>query len=235
MSTLQFKTNINCGNCLSKVTPVFNAEPRITHWEVNTADPDKLLTVSGPDISPDFISSLVSRAGYSVQAGSASPLFEAGTPGARVLPKAEGFWSSPPVWKRAAANTLNCLIGCTLGDFAVLVYFQQHPGTVPMYASMLPAMAAGLCTSLLLETVLLKWREGFTWSQAAATAFGMSFISMLVMELSENATDLALTGNNMPMSHPLYFWALAAGMAMGFLVPLPFNYYKLKKYGKGCH
>ena len=49
METLKFKTNINCGGCIATVTPVLNGLKDIQHWEVDTANPDKILTVNAGD------------------------------------------------------------------------------------------------------------------------------------------------------------------------------------------
>lgn len=46
MKTLKFKTNINCSGCIATVTPVLNELKDIQHWEVDTADPNKILTVN---------------------------------------------------------------------------------------------------------------------------------------------------------------------------------------------
>ena len=45
MGTLQFKTNIKCDGCIKKVTPFMNADLRIVQWSVDTANPEKILTV----------------------------------------------------------------------------------------------------------------------------------------------------------------------------------------------
>ncbi|MDO3641481.1 heavy-metal-associated domain-containing protein [Mucilaginibacter sp. L3T2-6] len=45
METLKFKTNINCGGCIATVTPALDALKYIQQWEVDTANPDKILTV----------------------------------------------------------------------------------------------------------------------------------------------------------------------------------------------
>ncbi|WPU96429.1 heavy metal-associated domain-containing protein [Mucilaginibacter sabulilitoris] len=45
METLKFKTNINCGGCIATVTPALDGLKDIQHWEVDTANPDKILTV----------------------------------------------------------------------------------------------------------------------------------------------------------------------------------------------
>ena len=49
METLKFKTNINCGGCVATVTPTLNGLKNIQHWEVDTANPDKILTVKADD------------------------------------------------------------------------------------------------------------------------------------------------------------------------------------------
>jgi len=98
------------------------------------------------------------------------------------------------------------------------------------------AIVAGLTTSVLLETIILKMKEGFKWGQALTTALSMSFISMLAMELAENATDYFVTGGgSIPLSNPFYWAALGISLFAGFIVPLPYNYYKLQKFGKACH
>lgn len=97
------------------------------------------------------------------------------------------------------------------------------------------AMAAGLVTSIIFETILLQSREKFPWGEALKTAFSMSFLSMLAMEVAENMTDLALTKGKVPLHHPFYWTALGISLLAGFLAPLPYNYWKFKKHGKSCH
>ncbi len=63
----------------------------------------------------------------------------------------------------------------------------------------------------------------------------MSLIAMLAMELAENVTDYAITGGRVEPGTALFWLALGAALIAGFLVPLPYNYYKLKKYGQACH
>jgi len=145
------------------------------------------------------------------------------------------FWSDRPIWKRASQNTLNCLIGCSIGDFGMIIYLQAfHPHT-PMFVMMALAMTAGLITSILFETALLHWRERFPLKSALTTAFSMSFLSMLAMEFVANATDFMLTGGRVPLTDPFYWQALGLALIAGFLAPLPYNYYKLKRHGRACH
>lgn len=63
MNTLKFKTNINCGGCVKAVTPTLNGSTAIQHWQVDTATPDKTLTVTGV-LSPAQVVELVEQAGF---------------------------------------------------------------------------------------------------------------------------------------------------------------------------
>ena len=66
MNTLQFKTNINCGGCVKAVTPALNAEKAINSWQVDTANPDKILTVTG-ELTAAQVVNLVEEAGFEAQ------------------------------------------------------------------------------------------------------------------------------------------------------------------------
>ncbi len=145
------------------------------------------------------------------------------------------FWLDNRIWFRASLNTLNCLIGCSIGDFAMILFLQNFYPATSMSAQMILATAAGLATSVSMETILLKTKEKFSWSLAVRTAFSMSFISMIAMELVMNATDFMITGGKAAFGNPLYWTALVVAMLAGFLAPLPYNYYKLKKFNKACH
>lgn len=52
MNQIQFKTNINCGGCIKSVTPFLNALDDLDAWQVDTAVPEKILTVE-TEISPN--------------------------------------------------------------------------------------------------------------------------------------------------------------------------------------
>ena len=146
------------------------------------------------------------------------------------------FWRDANCWQRARANTLRCLVGCTIGDFGALFALQAYYpalGTAPTVAL---AMVSGVATSLALETAVLRWGvERMPLRVAAQTAARMSLASMLSMEAAENAVDLVLTGGVLAPGELWWWAALAPSIAAGFLVPLPYNYYMLKKYGRSCH
>ncbi len=60
----QFKTNINCGGCVASITPHLNANSEIKNWEVDTANPQKVLTVETDTLSHEVIQEIVNKAGY---------------------------------------------------------------------------------------------------------------------------------------------------------------------------
>lgn len=64
METLQFKTNINCGGCVAKVTPFLNQLENVDTWKVDTNNPEKILTVSGEDLTYELIETAVQQAGF---------------------------------------------------------------------------------------------------------------------------------------------------------------------------
>lgn len=67
MQTLKFKTNINCGGCVAKAEPFFNAESTISEWNVDTSTADKILTVKGEKLDSDEIKELIKKAGFIIK------------------------------------------------------------------------------------------------------------------------------------------------------------------------
>jgi len=64
MKKLQFKTNIQCGNCLSKVSPKLNEQEGIHTWQVDLQDPDRTLTVDTDVLNAEDIQKAVLKAGF---------------------------------------------------------------------------------------------------------------------------------------------------------------------------
>ena len=138
-------------------------------------------------------------------------------------------WKCKKTWKKSSKNTGWCLLGCSIGDFGTIFFFQITEITFPVLGIMILAIINGLLTSITLETVILL-RQKFKFINAIKTAFGMSFISMISMELAMNLTDFVFTGGAI-----LNWYILPLMLLVGFLTPLPYNYYKLKKYNISCH
>ena len=138
-------------------------------------------------------------------------------------------WRCKHTWKKSAKNTLWCVIGCAIGDFGTIFFFQINQILFPVFAIMILAIVNGFITSILLETIILI-RQGFSFYGALKTASGMSLISMLSMEITMNTTDYVLTGGAI-----LTWWVIPIMLILGFLTPWPYNYWRLKKYGINCH
>jgi len=96
------------------------------------------------------------------------------------------------------------------------------------------AMVGGLATSLSVETIVLR-AQGLSLSQAMRTALNMSFLSMLAMEATESTVALVLIDGPFDASNPLCWAALVPSTMAGFIVPLPYNYYMLRRFGRSCH
>lgn len=65
METLKFKTNIKCGGCIATVTPFLDKLPEISKWEVDTNNPDKVLTVESSDeLAAKTVIDTLKEAGY---------------------------------------------------------------------------------------------------------------------------------------------------------------------------
>ena len=138
-------------------------------------------------------------------------------------------WSCKHTWSRSAKNTLWCLIGCSIGDFGTILFFQITQIPFPVLAIMTLAIINGIITSIILETIILL-RQNFSLKLAFKTAVGMSLISMVSMEIAMNATDYFLTGGAI-----LTWWVVPIMLAAGFITPWPYNYWRLKKFNQACH
>ena len=138
-------------------------------------------------------------------------------------------WSCKHTWKRSAKNTGWCLLGCAIGDFGTILFFQLTKIPFPVLAIMVLAIINGIITSIILETIILL-RQNFSLKAAFKTAVGMSLISMVSMEIAMNATDYFLTGGAI-----LTWWVVPIMLAVGFVTPWPYNYWRLKKFNEACH
>ena len=138
-------------------------------------------------------------------------------------------WSCKHTWSRSAKNTSWCLLGCSIGDFGTILFFQLTQIPFPVLAIMTLAIINGIITSVILETIILI-KQNFTFKNAFKTAVGMSLISMISMEAAMNLTDYLLTGGAM-----LTWWVIPIMLIVGFVTPWPYNYWRLKKFNQACH
>ena len=137
-------------------------------------------------------------------------------------------WKCKHTWRRSAKNTLWCLLGCSIGDFGTILYFQLNANNWPTLSIMMLAIINGLITSIILETIILSRQMSI--KIAFQTALTMSFISMVAMEVAMNSVDWLILGEA-----KLVWWIVPLMLLAGFLTPWPYNYYRLKKYNITCH
>ena len=138
-------------------------------------------------------------------------------------------WSCKSTWFQSAKNTAWCLLGCSIGDFGTILFFQLSKIPFPIIGIMILAILNGLITSVILETIILI-KQKMSFIDSIRTALGMSFISMISMEIAMNLTDYIFTGGAI-----LTWWIIPIMLAVGFITPWPYNYWRLKKYGINCH
>ena len=137
-------------------------------------------------------------------------------------------WFCMHTWLQASKNTLWCLLGCCIGDFGTIGFFQFMEIAWPVSLIMTLAIVNGIITSIILETIILS--KQMLFKLAFKTAIGMSLVSMVSMEAAMNLTDFILTGGAI-----LTWWVIPFMLFAGFITPLPYNYWRLKALGKACH
>ena len=143
-------------------------------------------------------------------------------------PRPRFHWKCKHTWKRSAKNTAWCLLGCSIGDFGTILFFQLSDIPWPTLSIMLLAIINGIITSIILETIVLS--RQMLLSKAFRIAIGMSLISMISMEIAMNSVDWILLGQA-----KIVWWVVPIMLFVGFITPWPYNYYRLKKYNIACH
>ncbi len=143
-------------------------------------------------------------------------------------PKPRFHWKCKHTWRRSAKNTGWCLLGCSIGDFGTILYFQLTGIPWATLSIMTLAIINGILTSIILETFILFRQMNF--KKAFRTAIGMSLISMISMEIAMNTVDWILLGQA-----KIVWWVVPIMLLAGFTTPWPYNYYRLKKYNIACH
>ena len=125
-------------------------------------------------------------------------------------------WSCSHTWLQASKNTSWCLLGCCIGDFGTIAFFQFTEIAWPVLAIMSLAIVNGILTSIALETFILS--RQMSLKIAFKTAIGMSLVSMISMEVAMNVTDVVFTGGAI-----LTWWVIPIMLIAGFITPLPYN------------
>ena len=207
-------SGMTCNSCVNRVDAGLTALNEVDSTTIDLESGLVKINLVG-EIETIKLENIVKELGYSLNGE---------------LPTSDYNWVDVEIWKKSAHNTKWCLIGCSIGDFGTIAAFQflwPNSGWSTM-SIMILAIINGLLTSIALETIILAKQLGIY--EGFKVAIGMSFISMVAMESSMNITDYLMTGGAM-----LTLSAVPIMLLVGFLTPWPYNYWRLKKYGKSCH
>jgi cation transport ATPase len=234
MKEITLPTNMHCATCVEKLAKVLDQAPKIHHWKADVISAQKTITVHG-EITDAELTLLIQQAGFDVPTATPPSISHNTQHSIHHERTKNGFWRDKKIWKRSSINTLSCLAGCLIGDFAMIVYLQVYYPATPMWLQMALAIFAGLVTSILFETIVLRIRENFAWKAAVKMAVSMSFLSIIAMEIAMNTTDFMITGGKAQLDSPGYWLAFIPAAVAGFLTPLPYNYYQLKKHNRTHH
>ena len=225
---------MTCGGCAGNVQRALEGVAGVTSAAVDHVTGNASVMHAG--VAQAELEAAVAAAGYSVGGGESAGADALHQLGSATAMDANFHWSDGATWRQAANNTKWCLIGCSIGEFGTLGYYQYAGwplevavGTTLFWFLVVLPLINGLATSVALETVLLM-RGQMDFANALSTAFGMSFISMLGMEIAMEATDWLLTGGL-----GMTWWVIPPMLIVGFLTPWPYNYWRLKKFGVACH
>jgi hypothetical protein len=133
-------------------------------------------------------------------------------------------------WKTAVSATLHCLTGCAIGEVLGMVLATWW-GWSPVPSLML-AIALAFFFGYLLTFASVR-RAGLGFRAAVSTALAADTVSIAVMEVVDNAFLVLLPGAmEAGLSSALFWWSLAAALAIAFVVTVPVNHWMIGR-GKG--
>ncbi len=125
------------------------------------------------------------------------------------------------IWRQATSATLHCLTGCAIGEVLGMVI-----GTALGLANLATvvlsiALAFAFGYGLTMRPVL---RAGLPLGAALRVALAADTVSILVMELVDNAFILLVPGAmDAGLASALFWGSLIASLAIAFVVTVPVN------------
>jgi hypothetical protein len=133
-------------------------------------------------------------------------------------------------WAMASQATLHCLTGCAIGEVLGMVIGTSIGLPDGATVALSVALAFLFGYALTMRGVL---RAGLPFRAAVRVALAADTVSILVMEVVDNAIILSVPGAMDAGIDSALFWvALAAALAVAFVVTLPVNR-ALMSRGKG--
>ena len=94
----------------------------------------------------------------------------------------------------------------------------------------IPRELSQVANALVFKSFVLPDNTSLPIMIIAADISFLLVISMISMEVAMNITDYVLTGGAM-----LTWWVVPIMLAVGFVTPWPYNYWRLKKHNQACH
>ena len=133
-------------------------------------------------------------------------------------------------WRTAVSATLHCLTGCAVGEVLGMVLATWWGwSTVP---SLLLAVVLAFFFGYLLTFTSVR-RAGLTFPAAVGTALAADTVSILTMEVVDNAFLVLLPGAmEATLTSALFWWSLAVALAVAFVLTVPVNHWMIGR-GKG--
>jgi hypothetical protein len=127
----------------------------------------------------------------------------------------------PGLTRLAVAATLHCLTGCAIGEvLGMAIATALDLGDAPSIA-LAVALAFVFGYGLTVRSV---FRGGVPLRRALRLAVAADTISIAVMELVDNAFVLLVPGAlDAGLGDALFWWSIAAGFAIAFVVTVPIN------------
>ena len=133
-------------------------------------------------------------------------------------------------WRTAVSATLHCLTGCAIGEILGMVLATWWGWGNE--ASIILAVVLAFFFGYLLTFVGVR-RAGLDAGTAVRTALAADSLSILVMEIVDNAFLLAVPGAMAAGLTDSFFWVtLAASLAVAFVLTVPVNRWMIGR-GKG--
>jgi hypothetical protein len=129
--------------------------------------------------------------------------------------------TGPALTRLAVSATLHCLTGCAIGEVLglVLATWWGWPDA--------PSIALAVVLAFLFGYALTVWpvlRSGLSFTSAVKIALAADTLSILTMEIVDNAIILAIPGAMDAGLASLLFWgSLAVSLAIAFVVTVPIN------------
>ena len=131
------------------------------------------------------------------------------------------------VWRTAISATLHCLTGCAIGEVLGMVLATWW-GWGDL-ASILLAVVLAFFFGYLLTFVGVR-RAGLDARSAVRTALAADTVSILVMEVVDNAFLLLVPGAMAAgLATGLFWWSLALALAVAFVVTVPVNRWMIER------